>query len=419
VEWHRFGGLVRQFTRRPPGGRRVFSGGREDDGAQEGSQGKEFSMYRWQRKGPIIGVVIAAVAIGLPAMAFADRTRSNDRTFQYAVGLWGDLPYSAVQADPGVPNLIADMNSQKLAFSVHDGDLKGGNGPSANPPSVTCDDALYTHALGYLNSLDAPAAFTPGDNDWTDCDRPSNGGFNSLERLDHERQVFFSTSSSFGRRRLRQEVQTDPTCLGYVSGPASGPTVTKSAPCVENRRWTVKGVTYATLNVQGSCNNLCDTAPNAEEYTARNAADIAWLHETFRKAKADHSAGVMLISQADPGFDQSDPTRSPLRDPKTLAETDANPDGYQSFLGAVRSETNAFAKPVVYVHGDSHYFRVDKPLLDAAGKRLENFTRVETFGDNAANGLNDVHWVKALVDPSSRDVFAFQPQIVPANTVPH
>jgi hypothetical protein len=28
--------------------------------------------------------------------------------------------------------------------------------------------------------------FTPGDNDSTDCDRPSNGGFNSLERLEHE-----------------------------------------------------------------------------------------------------------------------------------------------------------------------------------------------------------------------------------------
>jgi len=29
-----------------------------------------------------------------------------------------------------------------------------------------------------------------------------------------------------------------------------------------------------------------------------------------------------LISQADPGFDATDPSRSPLRDPKTLVETD-------------------------------------------------------------------------------------------------
>jgi hypothetical protein len=311
------------------------------------------------------------------------------------------------------------MNTQQLAFSVHDGDLKAGNGASGNPPSVPCDDALYDKGLAYLDQLDAPAMFTPGDNDWTDCDRPSNGGFNSLERLDHERQVFFSTNLSAGRHPMAQAVQSTPSCLGYVSGPSTGPTVTKPVPCVENRRWTVKDVTYATVNVQGSCNNLCDSVPDPNEYTARNAAGVAWLHETFAEATAAGSAGVMIIGQADPGFDPSDVTRAPLRDPRTLAETDANPDGYQSFLEALRTDTIAFGGPVVYVHGDSHYFRVDKPLVDAAGKRVENFTRVETFGDNAANGLNDVHWVKALVDPQSRDVFALQPQIVPGNVVSH
>jgi hypothetical protein len=366
-----------------------------------------------------IGLVLGLGALAIPTVAYADLGPTNDKTFTYQVGLWGDLPYSAVQADPGVPNLIADMNSQKLAFSVHDGDFKAGNGPTGNPPSVNCDDTLYVNALNYLNSLKAPAMFTPGDNDWTDCDRPSNGGYNSLERLDRERQLFFSTPYSAGQQHMKQEVQSTPSCLGYVSGPSTGPTVTKPVPCVENRRWTYKKVTYVTLNVQGSCNNLCDTFPNSDEEAARNAADIAWLHDTFTQAKANGSAAVMIISQADPGFDQSDVTRAPLRDPKTLAETDANPDGFQSFLSAVRDETIAFGHPVAYVHGDSHYFRIDKPLLDSSGKRLENFTRVETFGDNAANGTNDVNWVKALVDPSSRDVFAFQPQIVPANIVSH
>jgi hypothetical protein len=75
----------------------------------------------------------------------------------------------------------------------------------------------------------------------------------------------------------------------------------------------------------------------------------------------------------------------------------------------------AFRRPVVYVHGDSHYFRIDKPMVNGAGARLENFTRLETFGDHAENGNNDVHWVKVLVDASSREVFAFQPQIVPGN----
>ena len=46
---------------------------------------------------------------------------------------------------------------------------------------------------------------------------------------------------------------------------------------------------------------------------------------------------------------------------------------------------------------------------------MENVTRVETFGDNQGNGNQDVNWLKVLVDPESRDVFAFEPQIVPAN----
>ena len=59
--------------------------------------------------------------------------------------------------------------------------------------------------------------------------------------------------------------------------------------------------------------------------------------------------------------------------------------------------------------------RIDKPLLNPGGARLENFTRLETFGDHQENGVNDMHWVKVLVDPSTRDVFAFQEQIVPSN----
>ncbi len=202
-------------------------------------------------------------------------------------------------------------------------------------------------------------------------------------------------------------MQSAPKCLG-VSGPVS---------CVENRRWSVDGVTYATLNIQGSCNNLCDVAPDPAEEAARNTADIAWMQQTFDVAKERHSAAVMLITQADPGFDLSDPTRAPLRDPMTLAETDGQPDGFQSFLVALRDEVVAFGRPVAYVHGDSHYLRIDKPLQDSQGRRLENFTRVETFGDHQENGLNDVHWLKVLVDPNSREVFAYQTQIVPGNRV--
>jgi hypothetical protein len=367
-----------------------------------------------------LGILSLAVISGGLAVTTAAHDGDDDNQGQdsdrYAIGLWGDLPYSTIQATVGIPNLIADMNSQRLAFTAFDGDLKAGS----NSP---CNDALYTGAMAYFDALKAPAVFTPGDNDWTDCDRPSNGGFNSLERLDHERQVFFSTPFSQGQHKIRQQVQTDLLCLG-VSG---------LVPCVENRRWTVGDVTYATLNIQGSCNNLCDTDPSVPEFEARNHANIVWMQETFAEATHRHSAAVMLISQGNPGWDLNDGLRDPFRDPKTLTEklliswtppaapvlADSTTDGYKEFLTALRTEVVAFRRPVAYVHGDSHYFRTDRPFLDSLGRRLENFTRVETFGDNASDVTqsNDVMWVKVTVDPHSREVFSYQAQIVPGNRI--
>ena len=150
---------------------------------------------------------VVAMALACTAMADdRDDDRNDDRNEAYVIGLWGDLPYSPVQATVGVPNLIADMNAQNLKFSVHDGDLKSGGS--------VCSDNVYTQSLGYFNALKAPAMFTPGDNDWTDCDRPSAGAYSSRERLDFERALFFSTPYSMGQKRMKQDVQPGALCLG-------------------------------------------------------------------------------------------------------------------------------------------------------------------------------------------------------------
>src|SRR5258707_8560201 len=109
-----------------------------------------------KRRGITLAVLlITAVATGLATDNGLqgpddDRDREGDDQAAYSIGLWGDTPYSATQAATGVPNLIADMNRHHLAFSVHDGDLKTGNG------APVCDDALYTQALAYFNALKAP-----------------------------------------------------------------------------------------------------------------------------------------------------------------------------------------------------------------------------------------------------------------------
>jgi hypothetical protein len=80
----------------------------------------------------------------------------------------------------------------------------------------------------------------------------------------------------------------------------------------------------------------------------------------------------------------------------------------------LEQETVAFGKPVVYVHGDTHIFRVDKPLFGSTSRRsIENFTRVATFG------YPDTHWVRAVVDPQDPHVLSFRQEIVKENLVNH
>jgi hypothetical protein len=340
---------------------------------------------------PLLAAVLAAAAT--TALATADGGRDRPPIgpgAPFAIGLWGDVPYSPEQRTTGVPNLVADMNAQDLALSVHTGDIKSG--------SSRCDDDVYTEFKGFLDALEAPAFYTPGDNEWTDCDRASNGAYDAAERLALVRRTFFAAPPSLGRPR-----------------PA---VVQQAAPYVENLRWRVGRVQFATLHVVGSCNNECGDAPDPAEARARDAATNRWMTEAFAEARRTNAVAVVLVAQANPGFDAADPARGPVRDPRTLAAPEG-PDGFAAFLRTLRSETIAFDRPVVLVHGDSHYFRIDKPLLDADGARIQDFTRVETPGNNAASGSNDVQWVKATIDPRSREVVSFAPQVVPANAVPN
>jgi hypothetical protein len=190
--------------------------------------------------------------------------------------------------------------------------------------------------------------------------------------------MFASTARSLGRRTL--------------------PLIRQSAAYPENIRWSAGRVTYIGLNVPGSDNNAPQfdstgkqVDGDAAEYAARNAADLAWLAQSFAAAKAAHAAAVMVVIQADM-WATADPTAH-----------------YADTKVALARQVIAFGRPVVLVNGDTHVLRIDKPLTDKAGNVLENFTRVQTFGSTQN------HWVSATVDPRDPDVFTFHQHIVRAN----
>jgi len=312
-------------------------------------------------------------------------------SFQF--GLWGDMPYAKNHDEPKMPALIGDMNAAGLAFTVYDGDTKDGSSP--------CDDSAVGEQPALLfNQTEAPTVYVPGDNEWTDCHRLSNGGYDALERLSFIRRQLFNTGQSFGKNKLKLEHQ------GPLGGPYS-----------ENTRWVYRRVVFVGLNVPGSnngkvdparCLSLANSARTEEqceadnwEYQDRNKNNREWLADSFRLAKESQAPGVMVAIQADPGFDLPETEHI---DERTLPEF----DGYTGFLEELEAQTQAFAGQVVLVHGDTHFFKVDKPLFKQS-HLLRNLTRVETFGSP------NIHWVKVTVDPLSRNVFSFEPMIVKGN----
>jgi hypothetical protein len=307
----------------------------------------------------------------------------------YSFGLWGDMPYKKAGDDAKLPAVLQSINASDIAFSLYDGDIKDG--------SSKCTDDVYTDALKMFGTMTKPVVYVPGDNEWTDCHRTNNGGFDALERLNHLRKVMYPTLNSLGQTTMPLEHQ----------GKAAGDKY------VENVRFRQGAVVFAAFNVPGSNNNVilsakectnksarnaaqCDAA-NAE-YLDRDEANSKWLAQTFQVAKEHNSRGVVLVIQGDPGFDWPETEE---------ADESLQPQftGYRNFIANVVAQTEKFSGQVMLVHGDTHFFKMDKPLYSPTNL-LPNLTRVQTFGSPS------LHWVKVTVNPASEQLFSVQPMIV-------
>ena len=177
-----------------------------------------------------------------------------------------------------------------------------------------------------------------------------------------------------------------------------------------------KGIVFVGVNIPGSNNNKvlddkdctnksartraqCD-ADNAE-YLERDAANVAWLQQSFKAAKDRGAPGIVVVFQADPGFD--------LPETEEIDESkDPGFGGYRNFMDKLTAETENFPGQVLMVHGDTHFFKVDKPLYSPS-KLLANFTRLQTFGSPI------IHWVRVTVEPGTEHVFTIHPVIVKQN----
>ena len=163
------------------------------------------------------------------------------------------------------------------------------------------------------------------------------------------------------------------------------------AEFVENARWTVGGVVFATVHVVGSNNNRDPERAGAmAEFAARDRANEAWVRAAFAEAKATGAPGLELFFQAQP-FQQG-------------SGEAGRPEGLRRFLDTVEEESVAFGRPVLLVHSDEHRYRLEiGKAFEVGGAPRANVTRLETFG------ASDLHGVVVTVDPASAQVFLAGP----------
>ncbi len=287
----------------------------------------------------------------------------------FAFAAMGDAPYDE-PAVPAFDAMLASLSAEPLAFVVHVGDFKAG---SRSP----CTDALFADRKARLGASRHPLVLTPGDNDWTDCRRDSNGKADPLERLARLRETFFADEWSLGRSRMPLAKQD--ACAQPEGGACRCPGLP------ENRLWSKNGVVFATIHVVGSNDNNGFDAANDAEQRCRAAANRAWVERALRFAAGSGQRGLALFAHADPWVR----SRNGIYDP---------------LLAQLAAGARLLGRPVLFVHGDTHVYKFDRPFLDSTGAAVGNLARVEVPGDPV------VGWVKVTVDPNDPQLFRAEPR---------
>lgn len=253
---------------------------------------------------------------------------------QIAFGAFGDIPYNRDE-EPALPAIVAEMNREKLAFAIHVGDFKDARSE--------CSDRLFRERLETFGLLHHPFFYTPGDNEWVDCRRARWAPHDPLERLGKLRELFFARDSSLGQRPLAAERQV---ARGYP----------------ENMRWIVENVVFASVNIPGPDNHR---AAMPAESKRRTPALLDWMRDAFRIARERKAPALVLATQADLFSGNS---------------------AYAEILKPLAEESRRYGGEVLVVHGDTHVYRFDKPLVDPdTGAAIANVTRVEVPGSPFVN----------------------------------
>lgn len=275
--------------------------------------------------------------------------------------VFGDMPYNKEQFHQ-MQALSVELKARdaahKLPFGIFYGDTKAGGERCTKERLTTNRDLI-------LGMIDAPVFFTPGDNDWTDCDR---GGDDELHILDTVLRPLYFSADMLPENRFEE---------------AANWQVARQPRFPENVRWRYDDIQFGALHILATGNGreeitVGNVAEKLDRVDARDAANLEWLADIFMAA-ADSKALVLVI--------HTDPTKTDDNLPSCSADIRQNCHPYRDFLAALEGHTQNYGKPVLLVHGDTNPYCVQEGYLGA-----QNLTRLNASGDYHP-GMTEVRFV--------------------------
>ncbi|MGH7597182.1 MAG: InlB B-repeat-containing protein, partial [bacterium] len=241
----------------------------------------------------------------------------------------GSLAFILSMAYPGEP---VWAQGQPLTFSAY-GDIPYGSGeypalqqhitdhnrysPSAfivhigDMLSGSCDESKYADFANFMRGLAVPAYIVVGDNEYSDCDDP-------VAALALWKKYFLTFGESF----------------------CGAPYTEHQSVRSENIAFTMNGVLFVGINLVGG------SVHDQNEWNTRMQQDADWISQQFQAKVSQVRAAVVFAQTGD---------RSAVT----------------TFTTKFRAAGAAFAKPVLYIHGDLHSYKFDQPWPEKNLTRLE------------------------------------------------
>ena len=265
----------------------------------------------------------------------------------------GDTPYSPAETERFHHQIGPAIAQTNPPFVVHYGDFKAGG--------EACTLELFEARRDQiLNLLPGRVFYTPGDNDWTDCDRPFlTPPLSELAQLDLVRRLFFAQPLDI------------PQDWAVVRQPLFP----------ENARWVQNEVVFATVHVVSTNNGrqeilLDDIEAALSLVEARDQANRVWLEGLFHEANKRKAKAVVVVVQAD--------VTAPGGRGVCTAFHRINCDAFATFREALRRHASQFQekgnplKPVLLIHGDTNPYCWDRGF---GGDMAPNLWRLNAWGD--------------------------------------